>query len=72
MLFGRDLSSSDQYESKVKEFRVYIHEELGYINTFLIHGSQPHIVVPGYDKRLALVRSQLTRYIVKCAVAQSD
>ncbi len=67
ILHGKDpTDSTSEHESIVKEFRIYIHENLGYINTFMLSGGgHPHIVVPGYDKRLGLVKPQLSRHIIK-------
>ncbi len=59
ILFGKEPTYVQDTEPVVEEFRIYIHESLGYINTFLLNGGEPHLIVPGYDKKLEVVRPQL-------------
>ncbi len=66
ILFGVEPATAiDHRESKIKEFRIYIHERTGYINTFLLGSQEPHIVIPGYDQRLQLVKPQMHVYTIK-------
>ncbi len=65
ILFGKEPTTVLVIEPTVREFRVYIHEKLGYINTMLLKGGQPHIIIPGYDKSVQAVRPQVLVYKIR-------
>ncbi len=52
--------------NRVVEYRIYIHDRQGYINTFMLGpGGQPHAIIPGYDSQLRAMKSQLLHYLIK-------
>ncbi len=53
-------------EKRVLEYRIYIHDRQGYINTFMLGpGGQPHAIIPGYDGQTRAMKSQLLHYLIK-------
>ncbi len=64
-IFGKspiDLYNIDPY---VTEFRVYINKREGLVNTFMLNGGRPHIIVPGLDPQKKLQKPQTFHYVIK-------
>ena len=62
--YDQDRSIAEN-EYFTKEFRIYIHDEFGYVNSFMLESGQPHITIPGFDHQLGLQKPQMFHYIVR-------
>ncbi len=66
LLFGRNLSDNYNLDRIVKEFQIFIHKREGFVNTFMLNGGQPHIIIPGIDPHLKVQKPQQFHYVIKC------
>ncbi len=48
-----------------KEFRIFIHKQEGFVNTFMLSRGQPHIIVPGFDTVRQFQRPEQLHYIIR-------
>ncbi len=65
LLFGKSLTEIRKQSTFVKEFRVFIHEREGFVNTFMLNGGRPQIIVPGLDQKLQIQKPQQLHYVIK-------
>ncbi len=64
-----EMRDRDDIDLSVEEVRIYIHEELGFVNSFMLtETGQPHIIIPGYDARLGIQKPQMFHYIIRYLV----
>ena len=66
LLYGESLASGlGGLGGKVKEFQVFIHRREGFVNSFMLNGGRPHIIIPGMDPVLQLQKPQQLHYLIK-------
>ncbi len=49
----------------VKEYRIFIHEKTGHINTFMLNEGRPHMIVPAFSKQYLAMKSQFLLFRIK-------
>ncbi len=64
-LMPKEIRSGETFMPDVIEFRVFIHKHPGYLNSYILKGGRPHLVIPGQNKVLNAQLPQIFYYSIK-------